>query len=431
MIVPDHCLHYFTQCFVSGLVLLLFSVTGMSQVVMRLIPRSVKIATIVGMGLQIALVGMTSVKLVVPNEQTIVGLGDIHNYQIWCSLFGLLLIGSLLFHQVRGAILIGILVMTLLTWYLEDSYPQQLFQLPAVRLDPSRYIDFSTFDVWKCLPGILAFMFIGIIDVSGVIFGMASLAQITEPDGTIPGSTQTFVATSVGTLVSALTGGTPIIVYVESAAGIKEGGRTGLTAVIISLFFLLSILVAPVLASIPLTATSPVAILVGAMMMSQSVEIDWNNMSEAIPAFLTLIIMPFTFSITNGIVFGLIAAFVFYLTTGQFLADAKALLFGQPQAQSALGEGMPLQSRSHSFHSDRSESDASRFDDKPFVRAPSLILRKRDADSVQRARGLSVDDHGGAGNSLLLAAAQSNNVGQAAHHVEMTENGANGKYNYI
>jgi xanthine/uracil/vitamin C permease (AzgA family) len=379
------------------------------------------------MGLQIALVGMTSVQLVVPNAQTIVGLGDIHNYQIWFSLFGLLLIGSLLFHQVHGAILIGILVMTLLTWYVEDSYPQTLFQFPSLHLEPARYINFTDFNVLRCLPGIAAFMFIGIIDVSGVIFGMASLAQITEPDGSIPGAKETFLATSVGSLVSAATGGTPIIVYVESAAGIKEGGRTGLTAVLISLFFLLSILVAPILATIPLTATSPVAILVGAMMMSQSVEIDWNNMSEAIPAFLTLIIMPFTFSITNGIVFGLIAAFVFYVTTGQAWQDVKDAYYGtthhhvsaadkghgsssSPTKQTELSR---LHSRGGSIHSDHSD-DSTTLDHRPFVRTPSLILSKRDADSVMRARGMSVDPDGHSpalhGHSLFAASAY-NQVG--------------------
>ena len=135
-------------------------------------------------------------------------------------------------------------------------------------LPPSTYLDFSS-DVSKLVPGIVAFLFIGIIDVSGVVFGMASLAKLTEPNGSIPNSREVFCSTSVGSLVSALTGGTPIIVYVESAAGIKAGGRTGITAIVIAAYFLISTFLAPLLGSIPLTATSPVAILVGAMMMSQ------------------------------------------------------------------------------------------------------------------------------------------------------------------
>lgn len=450
---------FFLQCFISGIVLLVLSVTGLSSIVMKLIPRSVKLATIVGMGLQIALVGMTSVKLVVPNEQTIVGLGDIHSSDILLSILGLVLIGSLLFHQVRGGILIGILAMTLIDWAMKGHVPAQVVQLPDLNIDVTNFISFSDFDPARCMTGILAFLFIGVIDVSGVIFGMASLADLTEPDGhTIPGSTPTFVAVALSSLVSAMTGGTPVIVYVESAAGIKEGGRTGLTAVIISFYFIMSLFFAPVLSEIPLIATSPVAILVGAMMMSQSVEIDWNNMSEAIPAFLTLVTMPFTFSITNGIVLGLITAFMFYITTGQAFVDVKVLLYGPSAADqdqdsdltahstkkmqvrsssedseqrrlelapgSALKQSpnsafvsssgpryaavaqdgatsttdMPIRQSNtgrssfsgHHQHNASSVESHSFIDEQTFVRHPSLILRKKDAEAVRDARGFSV-----------------------------------------
>jgi xanthine/uracil/vitamin C permease (AzgA family) len=405
-------------------------------VVMKLIPRSVKLATIVGMGLQIALVGMTSVKLVVPNEQTIVGLGDIHSPQIWLSIFGLVLIGSLLFHQVRGGILIGIFAMTVIDWIMKGHVPHQVMQFPDLRINMSDFIQLEHFNPGRCLTGILAFLFIGVIDVSGVIFGMASLANLTDSDGHIPGATPTFVAVALSTIVSAATGGTPVIVYVESAAGIKEGGRTGLTAVFISAYFLLSLFFAPVLSEIPLIATAPVAILVGAMMMSQAVEIDWNNMSEAIPAFLTLVTMPFTFSITNGIVLGLITAFMFYVTTGQIFVDAKSVMYG-PSAASAnalelqrlhpgtasdtqayssiphlhdhdhhthlptISENVPiLVTRSHSgsLQNAGSHESHSFIDDQPFMRHPSLILRKRDVDAAQaqgRAHSHSRDEGGG------------------------------------
>jgi len=416
---------------VAGIVLLFLSVTGLSSVVMKLIPRSVKLATIVGMGLQIALVGMTSVKLVVPNEQTIVGLGDIHSPEIWLSIIGLVLIGSLLFHQVQGGILIGIFVMTLIDWIMNKHFPSEFVQFPDLRIDMSQFISFENFDVGRCMTGILAFLFIGVIDVSGVIFGMASLAKLTEPDGTIPGATPTFVAVALSTIVSACTGGTPVIVYVESAAGIKEGGSTGLTAVFISFYFILSLFFAPVLSVIPLIATAPVAILVGAMMMSQSTEIDWNNMAEAIPAFLTLVTMPFTFSITNGIVLGLITAFMFYVTTGEIFKDFWAICgYGMPGSDPLSLELAPLagprgsqdahdhhhasyggHSHAHcdrpggvSRHNSGNLSDSGAapavvenyafMDDQPFVRAPSLILKRRDAEAVRNAKGrsLSIDE---------------------------------------
>jgi MFS superfamily sulfate permease-like transporter len=189
------------------------------------------------------------------------------------------------------------------------------------------------------LPGIAAFTFIGLIDVSGVIYGMAKSAELVEADGSVPGSQATFSAVALGTMISAATGGTPIIVYVESATGIKEGGRTGVTAILVGLLFIITLPIAPLLGSIPVTATAPVAMLIGAMMMSEATEIDWHNMSEAIPAFLTMVIMPFTFSITDGIVFGLIAALGFYITTGQMYRDVMNMYFGHSKVRSISENG--------------------------------------------------------------------------------------------
>jgi AGZA family xanthine/uracil permease-like MFS transporter len=359
---------------------------------MKLIPRSVKLATIVGMGLQITLVGLTSVHLVVPNQQTIVGLGDLGDFKIWMSLLGLVLIGSLLYHEVPGAILLGIAMVTVSTWYLEDSFPEAYVQFPDLWIDSSSYVDFSNYDWAKCAPGIAAFLFIGIIDVSGVIFGMASLAGITAADGSVPGATASFVAVSVGSIVSALTGGTPVIVYVESATGIKEGGRSGLTAVIVGMLFLLALLLAPALGSIPVTATAPVALLIGAMMMGPAKLIDWDDMSEAIPGFITLILMPFTFSITNGIVFGLVAALCFRVTTGRLFADARELLWPAP----ALGQPAELQGLTGQGKSSGAEAlDGQRergnsfLDNTRFERGPSLILRKRQQEALQQANAQS------------------------------------------
>lgn len=359
---------------------------------MKMIPRSVKIGTIVGMGLQIALVGMTSVKLVVANEETIVGLGDMGNYQVWLSLSGLIIIGTLLFHQIEGAILLGIALMTVITWAMESSFPSSWVQIPNFStINPANFISFTDFDVVKCMPGIAAFTFIGLIDVSGVIYGMAKAADLVKQDGSVPGAKNTFSAAALGTLVSAMTGGTPIIVYVESATGIKEGGRTGFSAILVGLLFIITLPIAPLLASIPLTATAPVAMLIGAMMLAQASEINWHNMSEAIPAFLTMSIMPFTFSITDGIVFGLISAFGFYLTTGQCYSDIVETFRSYQQRGSTNNEseliylrsnnpavaGMTTDDRMQQIRS-RSRSDSTSFmDHEPFERAPSLILKRQ------------------------------------------------------
>ena len=225
----------------------------------------------------------------------------------------------------------GITLLTFTMWNLNQTYPSSVFSFPTLTNCASDYVDVvAPFQdlalLKKILPATLAFIFIGIFDVSGVMFGLSALGDLMEDDGTIPGSLWAFLGSSVGSCVAACMGCTPIIITVECAAGIKEGGRTGLTAVTIGILFLLSLFFAPLFGSVPQEATAPVLILVGAMMMGESKNIDWENMASAIPAFLTIIMMPLTYSITNGIMFGLVSAACFYFTTGGFFADVKNYL---------------------------------------------------------------------------------------------------------
>lgn len=246
---------------------------------------------------------------------------------MWITFAGLILLATFQIHQIKGGILIGIVIVTLFTWIVEKSFPSKIVAVPQI--DVNRvYIDFSDFNVAKCFPAVASFLLVGIIDLGGVIFGMASLAKLAGEDGMVPGSSSTFLAASAGTIVGAALGSTPLIVYVESGAGIKEGGKTGLTAMVISGFFVIALVFAPLFGAVPPTATAPVSILVGAMMISQAKEIDWEDMKEGVPAFLTLIIMPITFSITNGIAFGLLASAVLHVTSGQLYTDIK-LKFGE------------------------------------------------------------------------------------------------------
>jgi AGZA family xanthine/uracil permease-like MFS transporter len=282
---------------------------------------------------------MTSVSLVVPNERTLVTLGPIDNSRLWLAFLGLVFIGNLLHHNIHGAIVIGIFLLTILTWWLEQSFPAKYIQIPVLQNGFSTYIDFSTFEWRKCLAGVVAFVFIGVIDVSGVVFGMSALAGLTKENDEVPGSGFAFLGVSLGSLVGACMGCTPVIVYVESAAGIKEGGRTGIVALVISGFFLISLFLAPVFGSIPVTATAPVSILVGVLMLSQATEIHWDDMTQAIPAFLTMTLIPFTFSITNGIMFGLLASTFFYVSTGLFFDDVRNGIRGNPTSFSAGSSG--------------------------------------------------------------------------------------------
>ena len=275
------------------------------------------------MGLQICLAGFTSVKIVVANKHSIVAMGSLYNSNAMLTCFGLIVIGSLIYHKVKGAILLGVVTISLITWMLNDTFPVHFIGYPAIETNPFDLIRIDNFDIVKMGPAILSFLFIGIVDVSGVVCGMSSLAKVTQPDGHIPGSLYAFLGCSIGTMIGAASCSTPVIVYVETAAGIKDGGRTGLTACVIGSLFLVSVFFAPLFCQVPSVATAPVSILIGVMLMSHATEIDWDDMSEAIPSFLTLIIMPFTFSITNGIMFGLVSSFCFYITTGRAYHDLR------------------------------------------------------------------------------------------------------------
>jgi adenine/guanine/hypoxanthine permease len=286
---------------------------------MTVIPRSVKLGIIAGMGMLMALVGLTSVDIVVSNPDTIVGIGNMDSYVIYISIVGLCFIGTLVYYQVPGGIIIGIGVMSVLGWFMEGSYPAGIIGIPQVTLGPSQLLTTNfSFDM---LPSLISFFFVLIFDLSGVVFGMCSLAGINTSDGKVPGSNSIFLSAAGGTMIGAGMGCTPIIVYVESAAGIIEGGKTGLTAVVAGTGFMMSVFFSPIISSIPQIATAPVLMLVGAMMMSQVKQIDWNDMMEAVPAFLTIIMMPFTFSIQYGILFGLGSSFCFYLFTGTCYSD--------------------------------------------------------------------------------------------------------------
>lgn len=275
------------------------------------------------MGLQICLAGFTSVKIVVPNKHSVVAMGSLYNSNALLTCFGLIVIGSLIYHKVKGAILLGVVTVSLITWTLNNTFPVHFISYPTIETNAFDLITIDNFDIVKMGPAILSFLFIGIVDVSGVVYGMSSLAKITRPDGHIPGSIYAFLGCSFGTMIGAASCSTPVIVYVESAAGIKDGGRTGLTACVIGSLFLISVFFAPLFCQVPAVATAPVSILIGVVLMSHATEIDWDDMSEAIPSFLTLIIMPFTFSITNGIMFGLVSSFCFYVTTGRAYHDLR------------------------------------------------------------------------------------------------------------
>lgn len=241
----------FAGCFISGCILCLFACLGLTGLIMKVIPKSIKYAIIVGMGLQIAFIGLTSAEIVVANNKTLIGLGPIHKKEVWISICGLVLIGLLLHHRVTGAILIGIVSISLLTWQLDNSFPTHFLLLPDRDMFQTLDLSLSSIRISKLCPAILSFLFVGIVDVSGVTFGMASLSNIVDEHGHVPGSLFAFLGCAAGTMVGAFFGSSPVIAYVESAAGIKDGARTGVSALVVALLFLASVFLAPLFSQVP------------------------------------------------------------------------------------------------------------------------------------------------------------------------------------
>eukprot|EP00978_Attheya_sp_CCMP212_P048735 scaffold567250_cov63-Attheya_sp.AAC.1 len=280
-----------TACWWSGVVVIIVSLTGIAAKLMGSVPHAIKIGIVVGMGLFIAMIGMVSVGLIVANPKTLVELGPVwHDVTLQLCLLGILLLGTLLYHDVKGGILIGIALLTMLNWTMNQSWLQTIAQFPHYHWNDS-WDPFVIFDPNKAavlFTAIGSFVLICIFDISGVMFGLGTLGELINSEGEIPGSLWGFLASGCGTMVAAWTGSTPIIVCVEGASGVREGGRTGLTSVFVGLYFVASLFLAPLFSAVPDMATSPVLVIVGVIMMGESSKIKWENMEEALPAFLTI-----------------------------------------------------------------------------------------------------------------------------------------------
>jgi AGZA family xanthine/uracil permease-like MFS transporter len=293
---------------------------------MKIFPLSFKLAIVVGMGLLIATIGLISVGFIVDDPATLVSLGDVwKDGSIILSMCGLLLIGSLMYHQVKGAVMFGMFAVTIVFWAVKDAWPSAVASVP--RSSGETYVDFTVLaDETIARPFWLAgftYFLVLLFDISGVSFGLATMAKRFDENGDFD-LFWTMLSSGIGTMVAAWTGSTPIIVTIECSSGIQDGGRTGLTSVVTAFWLLLSIFFAPLLSAIPTVATAPVLVIIGTLMCSQASGIPWNKVEEAIPAFVTIILMPLTYSITDGMIFGVLALLGFYIMTGRCFTDARA-----------------------------------------------------------------------------------------------------------
>jgi len=313
-------------CAVASVVVALLALVQALTVILKLVPDSIKLAVIVGMGMLLSFIGLQSSGIVVANSETLCGLGDITTVEAILSILGLGVIAALQHHNVKGSILVGIVAISVAYFAIKSEWPSRVFALPTLRIWELDFSDILAGDSGQ-LSATLSYMLVMIFDIGGAMFGLGNLAGIME-GGNVPGATWAFIAAATGSLVSAFMGSTPMIIAAESAVGIKEGGKTGLTAITTAGCFLVALFFAPLLQAVPSPATAPVLVLVGVMMMGESGHINWSAMTTAVPAFLTIVMQPFTFSISHGIYAGILFYLLLFILTGEFIPAIKALLGG-------------------------------------------------------------------------------------------------------
>lgn len=309
-----------TAVFIEGIVFLILTFFNVREMIVKSIPKSIKNAIPVGIGLFITLIGMKNAGLVVANSNTVVSLGDFSDHNVWVALIGLIATAALYIKKVYGSFFIGIAIATIAAALLGLVHlPQNgIFSLPP-DISPI-FFQFSLDKIFSLdmLIVVFTFLFVNLFDTVGTLLGVASKAGLIDKDGNFPQIKKALFADALGTTVGAVLGTSTVTSYVESASGAAAGGRTGLTSISTATMFALSLFLAPLFLMVPAAATSPALIIVGLFMITSVVNIDFNDMSESLPAFLTMTMMPFTFSIANGIVFGMLSYVILKALSGKF-----------------------------------------------------------------------------------------------------------------
>ncbi|WP_069650895.1 NCS2 family permease [Caloranaerobacter ferrireducens] len=307
-----------TAVLLEGIIFIILTLFEIREAILNCIPLNIKHAVSVGIGLFIAFIGLVNAGIVVNSDATLVTLGSIKNPTVILALIGLVISGILLARGVKGALLIGILITTIIGIPLGVTpMPQSIISAPPSLKPIAFKFAFDKVFTLDMLIVLFTFLFVDMFDTIGTLVGVASKADMLEKDGKLPKAKQALFADAVGTTVGACLGTSTVTTYVESASGVAEGGRTGLTALTTGILFLLSLLFAPLFTIVPAAATAPALIIVGLFMMSPIMKVDLNDFTEAIPAFLTIIMMPLTYSIAEGLVFGILSYAVLKLLTGR------------------------------------------------------------------------------------------------------------------
>lgn len=304
--------------FLSGIIFILFTAAGIRQMILRSIPHELYAAVAGGIGLFIAFIGFRNAGLIVADPETFVSLGNVRHPTTALALFGLVLMVTLEVKKVRGSILIGVLTTTLIAWMMGLVH----WAPATVSLGSLTYTAFKLDIVGALGKGLLeivfVFFFVDLFDNLGTLVAVTKRAGLLSVDHSIDRLNRILFADATATVFGSLTGTSTVTSYVESTAGVAAGGRSGVTAIVTGILFLLAIVAAPFVNMVPQAATAPALILVGCLMLASITEIRWHEPLVAVPAFLTLVLIPFTYSIANGLGFGIIAWAVLHLAAGQY-----------------------------------------------------------------------------------------------------------------
>jgi len=298
-----------TAVFIEGIVFILLTFFHIRTAIINSIPFNLKKAVSVGIGLFIAFIGLQNAGIITANSTTLVTLGNISTKPVIIAIIGLIVTGFLLAKNIKGALIIGIIFSTLLGIPLGVTHLPENFQI--ISIPPSiaptfLQFDFSNIFSLDMLIVLFTFLFIDFFDTAGTLIGVSTKAGFIDKNGNLPDVKKALFADAAGTTIGAMLGTSTVTTYVESAAGVAAGGRTGLTAFSTAIVFAIALFMAPLFTIVPSVATAPALVLVGLFMMSPIKNIDLTDYTEAIPAFITIIIMPLAYSISEGIAFGMI-----------------------------------------------------------------------------------------------------------------------------
>lgn len=306
-----------TAILLEGIIFILLSIFKVRELIVEFIPFSMKAAISSGIGLFIAFIGLRNCGIVVGNEASLVALGNFTNPSTLLAIIGLLITGTLVAAGVKGGLLWGILATTLIGIPMGVTHFNGVVSAPPSIAPIFCKFEWHNIFTWDMLVVVLTFLFVDMFDTIGTVVGVSMKSGMVDENGNVKGIGRVLMADAIATTAGSFFGSSTTTTYIESATGVSVGGRTGLTAFTIAICFALALMFSPIFLAIPSAATGPVLVIVGVMMCSSIINVDWNDYSESIPAFLTMFLMPLCNSISDGIMLGTIAYVFFNAVSGK------------------------------------------------------------------------------------------------------------------